>query len=134
MLDLQGLGMTFPDGWGCYVTDCLYRWVMYRWRITSFLVFSSLFWSVSMLSAGLTWLALSWVLGTTPKNKIKDEPLSPVKGELEEGTSSDESVKKEEPESRLLHSYPTESEAMGSGLESVEDRGVQKRRSHTQTE
>lgn len=87
-----------------------------------------------MLSASLTWLALSWVLMSTPKNNIKDEPHSPVKDEPEEHSSSDESVKKEESESRLLHSVPTESEAMGSGLESAEARGVQKRRSHAQTE
>lgn len=116
------------------MANCFNRWMIYRWKITSFVVFSSLFWSVSMLSASLTWLALSWVFVTTPKSKIKDEPRSPVKDELEEQTSSDESVKKEESESRLLYRVPAESEAMGSGLESAEARGVQKRRSHTPTE
>lgn len=116
------------------MANYLNRWMMYRWKITSFVVFSSLFWSVSMLSASLTWLALSWLLVPTPKNKIKDEPRPPVKDELEEQTSSDESVKKEESESRLLYRVPAESEAMGSGRESTEARGVQKRRGHTPTE
>jgi seipin len=107
---------------------------MFRWKITSFVVFSSLFWFVSMLSASLTWLALTWVLGATPKNGIKDEPRDLIKNESEDDVSSDESVKKEESESRLLHSYPAEGEAMGSGLERAEARGVQKRRSHTQAD
>ncbi|KGO77867.1 Survival protein SurE-like phosphatase/nucleotidase [Penicillium italicum] len=76
------------------------RWLMYRWKITSFFVFSSLFWSVSMLSTGLTWLAMTWVLGTMPKNEIKEEPEDSIKEETEDQDTSDESfeVKKEEPE------------------------------------
>ena len=107
---------------------------MYRWKITSFVVFSSLFWSVSILSASLTWLTLTWVLGTTPKDEIKEEPRDLVKNESDDDISSEESVKKEESETRLLHSYPAEGEAIGSGLESAEARGVQKRRSHTRAD
>lgn len=115
---------------------------MYRWRITSFVVFSSLFWSVSMLSAGLTWLAMTWVLGTMPENEIKEEPEGSIKEDPEDTDTSDESseVKKEEPEEqerRLLSSYPAEVDeaGTGSGLESAEARGLQRRRSHlTQTD
>lgn len=107
---------------------------MYRWKITSFVVFSSLFWSVSMLSASLTWLALTWILETTPKNPIKQEPADLIKQESEDGDTSEESleIKKEEPESRLLCSYPAEGDrsGTGSGLETAEARGVQRRRSH----
>jgi hypothetical protein len=87
-----------------------------------------------MASASLTWLALTWVWETTPKNEIKEEPRDLVKNESEDDISSDESVKKEDSETRLLHSYPAEGEAMGSGLESAEARGVQKRRSHAQAD
>ena len=76
-----------------------------------------------------------------PKNVIKEEPQDSIKEESEDGNTSDESfeVKKEEPyeqERRLLSSYPAEGEdGTGSGLESAEARGVQRRRSHlTQTE
>ncbi|KAG0155078.1 hypothetical protein PDIDSM_651 [Penicillium digitatum] len=118
------------------------RWLMYRWKVTSFVVFSSLFWSVSMLSAGLTWLAMTWVWGTMPKNEIKEEPEDSIKEDPDDQNTSEESleVKKEEPEEqeqRLLSSYPAEGEetGTGSGLESAEARGVQRRRSHlTQTD
>ncbi|KAJ5481319.1 hypothetical protein N7475_000131 [Penicillium sp. IBT 31633x] len=114
------------------------RWLMYRWKITSFVVFSSLFWSVSMLSASLTWLALTWILGTISENEIKGEPEELIKEESEELETSEESsgIKKEEPESRLLSDYPAEGEGagQGSGLESAEARGLQKRRSHTTPE
>ena len=87
-----------------------------------------------MLSASLTWLVLTWVLGNAPTPAIKAE-LDQLKEEpATEDESSDESVKKEEEETRLLHSVPAESEAMGSGLESAKARGVQKRRSHSQAE
>ncbi|KAJ5045978.1 hypothetical protein NUH16_002803 [Penicillium rubens] len=112
--------------------------VEFRARLTGL---SSLFWSVSVLSAGLTWLAMTWVLGAMPKNEIKEEPEDSIKEESGDGDTSDESseVKKEEPEEheRLLSSYPAEDDEVGtgSGLESAEARGVQRRRSHlTQTE
>ncbi|CAG8948483.1 unnamed protein product [Penicillium salamii] len=117
--------------WDVVLTN-LTRWLMYRWKITSFLVFSSLFWSVSMLSASLTWLVLTWVLGTASTTVIKPE-LDLLKEESVTEDDSDESVKKEEEEETRLHSLPTEREAMGSGLESAEARGVQKRRSHSRT-
>lgn len=110
---------------------------MYRWKITSFVVFSSLFWFVSLSSASLTWLALTWALGAEPKTEIKEESDRLVKDEPateDEIDSSDESVKKEEPDSRLLHSLPLEGETVGSGRESAEARGVQRRRSHTKRE
>ncbi|KAJ5158452.1 Survival protein SurE-like phosphatase/nucleotidase [Penicillium coprophilum] len=106
------------------------RWLMWRWKITSFVVFSTLFWSVSMLSAGLTWLAMTWVWETMPKNEIKGEPEESVKEESD-GDTSDESaeVKQEQEQARLLSSFPGEGEAStGSGLESAEARGVQRRR------
>ncbi|OQD85913.1 hypothetical protein PENANT_c009G04338 [Penicillium antarcticum] len=112
------------------------RWLMYRWKITSFVVFASLFWFVSVGSASLTWLALTWVLqpATIPKTEISDEPQGFVKDESDGDSSSGETfrVKKEEaPESSLVHSLPAEDEAgMGSGLESAEARGLQRRRSH----
>lgn len=119
------------------VTNFLNRWLMYRWKITSFVVFSSLFWSVSLLSASLTWLVLTWVLGAAPKTEVKEESDRLVKDEPvteEDSDSSDESVKKEESESRLLHSLPMEGETVGSGRESAEARGVQRRRSHAKME
>jgi seipin len=108
---------------------------MYHWKITSFVVFSSLFWSVSMLSASLTWLAMTWILESMPKEVIKEESEDVIKEESEDGDTTEESseVKKEEPETRLLSSYPAEGDrASGSGIEKAEDRGVQKRRSHSQ--
>lgn len=112
---------------------------MYRWKLTSFVVFSSLFWTVSMASASLTWFLLTWVLKSeTPKNEIKEEEELPeaIKEELGEDSSSSEpikKVKKEEPETSLLQSYPVEGEyaGIGSGREGAEARGVQKRRSHS---
>lgn len=91
-----------------------------------------------MLSASLTWLALTWILGTISENEIKGEPEELIKEESEELETSEESsgIKKEEPESRLLSDYPAEGEGagQGSGLESAEARGLQKRRSHTTPE
>ena len=85
---------------------------------------------------------MTWVLGTEPKNEIKEEPEDSIKEDPEEQDTSDESseVKKEEPEEQertLLSSYPAEGNegSAGSGLESAEARGVQRRRSHlTQTD
>ncbi|KAJ5095512.1 hypothetical protein NUU61_004868 [Penicillium alfredii] len=111
------------------------RYFMYRWKLTSFVVFSSVFWSLSLASAGATWLLLTWALRPqeTPES-IKAEPRDLIKEEPEEDSSSDESVvvKKEEPDSTLVKSYPVEGDesGIGSGLESAEARGVQKRRSH----
>ena len=111
---------------------------MYRWKLTSFVVFSSLFWTVSMASASLTWFLLTWIRQTeTSTDEIKEEEELPeaIKEEIEEDSSSSESikVKKEEPETSLLQSYPAEGgyAGIGSGRESAEARGVQKRRSHS---
>ena len=116
---------------------------MYRWKITSFVIFSSLFWTVSMASASLTWFLLMWIMQfETPKGEIKEEVeevgeeefSETIKPEPEDSKSSDEpiKVKKEESETSLLQSYPAEGEhtGIGSGRESAEARGVQKRRSH----
>jgi hypothetical protein len=110
---------------------------MYRWKVTSFVVFTSLFWFVSVGSATLTWLALTSVLqpAATPKAEIKEEPQGLVKDESDDDSSSGGPFrikKEEEPESSLVHNYPTESDeaGMGSGLESAEARGLQRRRSH----
>lgn len=116
---------------------------MYRWKITSFVVFSSLFWTVSMASASLTWFLLTWIMQSeTPKGEIKEEEeqeeeefSETIKAEPEDSKSSDEpiKVKKEESDTSLLQSYPAEGEhaGIGSGRESAEARGVQKRRSHS---
>lgn len=112
---------------------------MYRWKITSFIVFSSMFWTVSMASASSTWLLLNWVLTTEPepKDEIKEEQeLIKNEPETEESGSSDEpvKVKKEEPEEQpaWLQRYMAEGDegGIGSGLESSEAQGLQKRRSH----
>lgn len=112
---------------------------MYRWKITSFVVFSSLFWTVSMGSAGITWFLLNWVLHPEKTIKeeqedVKEEPSGLVKDEPEDNGSSSEpvKVKKEEPESSLLQSSPPtgDDSGLGSGMESAEARGVQRRRSH----
>ena len=113
---------------------------MYRWKITSFMIFSSLFWTISMSSVGVTWLLMNWVLhpAATPKEEVKEESPDMVKNEpeTEDSGSSGEPVKikKEEPgeaeSSSLLQSYPEGEPAIGSGLESAEERGLQRRRSH----
>lgn len=112
---------------------------MYRWKITSFVIFSSLFWTISMSSVGVTWLLMNWVLhpAATPE-EIKEESPDMVKNEPETediGSSGEPvKVKKEEPEeaesSSLLQSYTEGEAAIGSGLESAEARGLQRRRSH----
>lgn len=92
-----------------------------------------------MSSAGLTWLVLSWVLqpAPTPKEEeegeVKEESPERVKAEPEDDGSSSEPVNvKEEERESLLQSYPPAGDdgGQGSGLESAEARGVQKRRSH----
>jgi hypothetical protein len=112
---------------------------MFRWKLTSFVIFSSLFWTISMGSAGLTWFILSSVLQPVPTQAdVKEESAESVKDEPEDDEPFSEpvkvKVKQEEPES-LLQSYPPAGDAgQGSGLESAEARGVQKRRSHSTTD
>ncbi|KAJ5728349.1 hypothetical protein N7493_004679 [Penicillium malachiteum] len=118
------------------------RWFMYRWKLTSFIVFSSLFWTVSMSTASLIWFVLSSLKPeATSTDEIKDEEQDIIKDEpgARESALFSESyqIKKEEPEehassSSLLQSYKAESDegGMGSGLESSEAQGIQKRRSH----
>lgn len=112
---------------------------MYRWKITAFFVFSSLFWTVSMGSAGLTWFLLHSALNPEKNVKqeqedVKEEPSGLVKDEPEDNGSSSGSVqvKGEEPGGSLLQSYPPERDdsGVGTGTESAEARGVQRRRSH----
>ena len=86
-----------------------------------------------MGSAGLTWFVLTSVLQPAPtKEEIKEEETERVKDEPEDYDSSSEhvKVKEEEPEG-MLQSYPRAGDdaAQGSGHESAEARGVQKRRS-----
>lgn len=92
-----------------------------------------------MGSAGLTWFLLNWILHPEKIVKdepedVKEEPSGLVKDEPEDDESTSESgkVKEEEPESTILQSYPptAEDSGLGSGMESAEARGVQKRRSH----
>jgi hypothetical protein len=110
---------------------------MYRWKITSFMIFSSMFWTISMSSASLTWFIVSsiWQSGT-PKEEPKGDSDDELKGdtETEDGSTSSEvvKVKDEEVDSKLLQSYPeTHDSGVGSGMESAEDRGIQKRRMHS---
>lgn len=96
-----------------------------------------------MSSAGLTWLVLSWVLqpAPTPKEEeeeegegeVKEESPERVKAEPEDDGPSGELINvKEEERGSLLQSYPPAGDdaGQGSGLESAEAGGVQKRRSH----
>ncbi|KAJ6166694.1 hypothetical protein N7470_002141 [Penicillium chermesinum] len=114
------------------------RWFMYRWKVTSFIVFSSFFWSVSMASASVTWAVLTWVVHTQPgADRVKDEDQELLKNEPEEAdheSGKDVEVKKEpeqEESSSLLQRFPTnDDDGLGSGLESAEARGLQRRRSH----
>lgn len=98
-----------------------------------------------MASASSTWLLLNWVLttesGSEPKEEIKEEQeLIKNEPETEESGSSDEpvQVKKEEPEEQpaWLQRYMAEGDegGIGSGLESSEAKGLQKRRSHLDEE
>lgn len=110
---------------------------MYRWKIASFVIFSSMFWTISMSSASLTWFIVSsiWQSGT-PKEEIKGDSHDDLKEdtETEEGSSLSEGVKvkDEEVDSKLLQSYPeTHDSGVGSGMESAEARGIQKRRMHS---
>lgn len=119
------------------LANCIFRWFMYRWKLTSFVVFSSLFWTVSVASASLTWFILTSIMQSgIPQAEIKEEENVPesIKEEPEDSSSSSDSVKikKEEPETSLLKSYAAEGEypGLGSGRESAEARGVQKRKSH----
>lgn len=91
-----------------------------------------------MGSAGLTWFVLSSVLQPVPtQEEVKEESAESVKDEPEDNEPFSEpvKVKQEEPES-LLQSYPPAGDdaGQGSGLESAEARGVQKRRSHSTTD
>jgi hypothetical protein len=111
---------------------------MYRWKLTSFVVFSSLFWTVSVASATLTWFILNSIMQSpTPQAEIKEEGKIPeaIKEEPEDTSSSSDSIKikKEEPETSLTQSYPAEGDypGLGSGRESAEARGVQKRKGHS---
>lgn len=102
-----------------------------------------------MASASLTWFILNSILqSSTPKEEakeedkkqVKDEPEHEIKEEIEpdEGSFSTGAVKvkEEEESSRLLQSYPAEAgdSGMGSGLESAEAQGIQKRRIHSPEE
>ena len=90
-----------------------------------------------MASASLTWIILTSIMQSgTLQAEIKAEEDIPesIKEESEGSMSSSDSVKikKEEPETSLLKSYPAEGNypALGSGRESAEARGMQKRKSH----
>lgn len=126
---------------------------MYNFRLTSFLVFGFLFWVVSMLSTSIVWILLAF-LASQKKNKpgaeVKDEQQSEasVKDESDDdtlettsedsrpGPSDDPSQKikeEEDPEegssAALVGEAARGESGTGTGLESVEARGIQKRRS-----
>ena len=92
-----------------------------------------------MASMSLTWFLLNWTRQpeTRPKNEIKVQEVVKGEPEVEDTRLSDDPVKfkKEEsagPESSMkLQNYPEHDDgAFGSGLESAEAIGVQRRRSH----
>lgn len=91
-----------------------------------------------MSSASLTWFLLSSMLHTQPEaEEVKEEEHDLIKDESENeeyGSSGKNIEVKDEAEepgsSSLLKSLPAETDdGMGSGLESAEARGIQKRRS-----
>lgn len=110
---------------------------MYRWKLTSFAIFSSVFWMLSMASASLTWLLLNTVLQSepTPAKTIKDEDHNNIKDAPEDSpTSPGPDIKEEREESALLQSFLSDDPGVGSGLESAQARGVQRRRSNLKDE
>ncbi|BAE57724.1 unnamed protein product [Aspergillus oryzae RIB40] len=120
------------------------RWMMYNWKITSFFIFSSLFWSISSLSSTGT---------REPEVKEEAGDETPIKEEPSEETSSlmeapsasstnpegkrrikrEDEYEADDDESdgspRDRGTLPSEEVGAGTGLESAEARGVQRRRS-----
>ncbi|KAB8257809.1 putative adipose-regulatory protein-domain-containing protein [Aspergillus pseudonomiae] len=132
------------------------RWMMYNWKITSFFIFSSLFWSICMTSASISWVIIASLSSTgTHEPEMKEEAgdETPIKQEPSEETSSlmeAPSTSSANPEERRRIKREDEYEAdddesdgsprdrgtisseevgAGTGLESAEARGVQRRRS-----
>ncbi|KAE8353304.1 putative adipose-regulatory protein-domain-containing protein [Aspergillus coremiiformis] len=139
------------------------RRMMYNWKITSFVIFSSLFWCVCMTSASISWVILAALssagrdgsqLGVKEEAgdepRIKQESFEEVFSPMEAPSSSSyDSVEKEklkrEDEYEAdddesdgsptdLGVQPSEKSGSGTGLESAEARGVQRRRSHRFTD
>ncbi|KAB8229973.1 seipin [Aspergillus alliaceus] len=127
------------------------RWMMYNWKITSFIIFSSLFWGVCMTSASISWAILA-SLSSTGRNgsesEVKEEAGDeiPIKQEpseetpsLMEATSSSSNNPAEKGKVKKEYEYeadddesdgsrPFEEVGSGTGVESAEARGVQRRR------
>ncbi|KAG2412323.1 hypothetical protein HFD88_009880 [Aspergillus terreus] len=133
------------------------RWAMYNWKITSFVIFSFLFWNTFMASAGISWLIFASIYKGTwvhPDPEIKPEERDDVvikKEESAEPTSllqtppvpsndpAETKNKKEEEyqaddesdsdTTGVPAASPSGDSSRGTGLESAEARGLQRRRS-----
>lgn len=128
------------------------RWFMYTWRVSSFLIFSFAFWCVSMLSMGVAWLGLALAGNNGNGNgNVKSESRTGTPAKESDGDESDVSsqddqpgpsndpfqrgIKKEESEGGLSDLPVSEvggshvGSGAGTGLESPEARGIQRRRS-----
>ncbi|KAE8328705.1 putative adipose-regulatory protein-domain-containing protein [Aspergillus sergii] len=132
------------------------RWMMYNWKITSFFIFTSLFWSICMTSASISWVIIASLSSTGAREpEVKEEAGDemPIKEEPSEETSSlmeapstsstnpegkrrikrEDEYEADDDESdglpRDRGTLPSEEVGAGTGLESAEARGVQRRRS-----
>ncbi|KAF7592501.1 hypothetical protein BBP40_012791 [Aspergillus hancockii] len=129
------------------------RWMMYKWKITSFLIFSSLFWSICMTSASVAWVVLASLSSASSGGReldvkkesddettIKEEPSEENSSPLEAPSSSEKGRLKREDEYEADDDESggspgdrgvglSEEVGSGTGLESAEARGAQRRRS-----
>ncbi|KAL5357796.1 adipose-regulatory protein [Aspergillus floccosus] len=128
------------------------RWIMYNWKITSFLIFSFLFWNTFMASAGISWLIFASIykgawMRPDPETKLeehddvvikKEESAEPASLRQTPPEPSNNSKKEEEYQAddesdsdttRVPAAGPSVESSTGTGLESAEARGLQRRRS-----
>jgi hypothetical protein len=130
---------------------------MYNWKITSFVIFSFLFWNTFMASAGISWLIFAsiykgaWVHADPEikpeerddvviKKEESAEPTSLLQTPPEPSNDPAETKNKKEEEYQaddesdsdttgVPAASPSGDSSMGTGLESAEARGLQRRRS-----
>ncbi|KAL4896919.1 putative adipose-regulatory protein-domain-containing protein [Aspergillus ambiguus] len=132
------------------------RWIMYNWKITSFVVFSFILWNTCVTSIAISWLLFASVYNrdrAKPKQEVKtedhDEPLikkeeSPEPGSpfdsapVSSNTQADSKRKKEEYQAddesdddlaQIPAAGPSGDSGTGTGLESAEAPGLQRRKS-----
>ncbi|KAA8646141.1 seipin [Aspergillus tanneri] len=138
------------------------RWMIYYWKITSFVVFTFLFWGISMTSASIVWITLTAIsVGDKDTHKvkvkkeyrddfwIKDEPLdestSPWETSLdtsndqpEQGTKREKEYQADDESDGISlsedHSGGQDASGAGTGRESPEAQGIQRRRGHLSTD